>query len=396
MVYPQRLKDISRISLRRVWRQRRRCIGVAAAIALGTAGFVVIITMGSDVKANLNRDLALLGGATIVRAYFPTEPGSRPQWFLPRTRKAIERIQGVGATSLAAVRYSVTAVERDRSYWFNLVAVDEFFWDVNSFSPVSGTFFRGEAVAKREKVCVLGDGLARKIFGATEAVGRLLLIDRDLYRIVGLLGGLGVSDQSDFAFIPLTTALNRIPGLTPPNRMYIRCRSWDDVEGVADQIPQIVREVQSEEGLRVDVAREQLRRVKRAVWWITLFVSVSISATLALGGIGIWNGMMTSVMARTREIGLKKAFGAEDGDILTQFLGEALFLSLGGALLGVIAGRLIIETLSFMLKTDVNEILFFTSSMSALGFAMILGVGAGLYPAIRASRMEVASAVRYE
>jgi putative ABC transport system permease protein len=115
-----------------------------------------------------------------------------------------------------------------------------------------------------------------------------------------------------------------------------------------------------------------------------------------LGGVGIWNVMMAAVVTRTREIGLKKAMGAEDKDILAQFLSEALCLSMGAALLGALMGRIMMEILGYMIGSRPPENLFFMGLALGFLFAVLLGVGAGLYPSLRASRMEVVTAIRYE
>jgi putative ABC transport system permease protein len=121
-----------------------------------------------------------------------------------------------------------------------------------------------------------------------------------------------------------------------------------------------------------------------------------VAASLILGGFGIWNMMMSAVRSRTREIGLKKAMGAKGRDILSQFLTESLSLSMVAALVGVLAGRLGVELISLWLGSRPSEVLFFASTGLGLAFAMVIGVGAGLYPSLQASRMTVVHALRYE
>jgi putative ABC transport system permease protein len=131
-------------------------------------------------------------------------------------------------------------------------------------------------------------------------------------------------------------------------------------------------------------------------WWIEFLIYLATTATFLLGGVGIWNVMMAAVTSRTREIGLKKAMGAEDRDILAQFLSEALCLSAGAALLGAGLGRILMEIMSYMIGSRPPEELFFFGLALAFLFAVLIGVVAGLYPSIRASRMEVVTAIRYE
>ncbi len=396
-----RLDDLLRISFRQVLRQRRRNLGVALAIALGTAGLVVVITMGQDIKENINKDLELIGGATRIKLYFEDLKKysvSRTPWFRESTARALRRIPKVTSVSLTAFMGGKTLyTERGRRSWAkNILAVDEFYWEVNSFSPVEGRFFGTREVANREKVCVLGVDLARRLYRNQRATGRLLSIEDNYYRVIGVLGGVGIFARSNFIFIPITTAQDRIAGFKGANHIYVRCHTWDDVEAVAAAIAPVVRSEQPAQGLRVEVARTHLKQVRRTAWFIRLFVILSVSATFILGGFGIWNIMMAGVRSRTREIGLKKAIGAEDRDIMAQFMAESLCLSLIPAAVGILLGRAAIEVLASMLGTHPPEELFFFCVGMGFAFALALGVGAGLSPSIKASRMEVVSALRYE
>lgn len=397
-----KLMDLIRISLRHVYRQKRRYLGVIASIALGTAGLIVVVIMGRDVKANLNQDLDLLGRVTIIKAYFDPysaadDRGTRPRWFQPPTVEKLRRHQGVQQLSLAAVKPGVAvSTWRDKTQSFVLIGVDDAFWGLNGFDPAHGRFFNAREVVENRRVCVLGVELARRIFGHARVAGSTLPIDNDLYLVTGTLGGEGTATRVDYAFVPLSTASRRIQSVWRPDRIYIRCKGWDDVKPVADAIPRIVKANQPSEGLRVEANWDHLKRVRRIAWWVELFIYLSIAATLLLGGFGIWNGMMAAVQARTREIGLKKAVGAEDGDILVQFLVEALCLSLGSAILGCGLARVVIHLVSLQLNSPVPEQIFLHHAGLALFFSVILGAGAGYAPALRASRMEVVSAIRYE
>ena len=396
-----RLHDLLRISMRQVFRQRRRYIGVILSITLGTAGLIVVTTMGRDVKAKLNQDLDLLGGATRIKVFFEDTINDQnlvpqPRWFYSETLNALRILPGVSQASLIAFkRSSAFSSFREKRFWFRLIGVDKDFWAVNSFIPIHGELFDDGAVVGKQRVCVLGAALARNIFGTEKAAGLTLPIDQDLYRVTGVLGGAGISDRTNYAFIPLTTAQDRIQELTLPDTLYVRCRSWDDVSEVAAAIPAQVRLHQSAERIATEDAWESLGRVKRIAWWVEFFVYVSVAATLILGGFGIWNGMMATVQARTREIGLKKAIVAEDQDIRTQFLIESRCLSLGSAFLGVLLSRAALVMICLRLKSPPPEDLFFFSVTLSLIFSVILGAGAGYAPAMLASRMEVVSALRY-
>mgnify|MGYP001247253069 CR=1 FL=1 len=396
-VGPGRYLDLIRVSVREVVRKRRRYLGVIGSIALGMAGFILIITMGNDLKKNFNSDLDLLGGATIINAMFETSPTERQEWFRDQTLDSLKHLPGVVDVTGVAAKYSAPISWHDRAFTVALVACQANYWQLFSFNAVAGRLFTAQDVEEGARVCVIGRDRARQVFGGIEqAVGQLLSIDDNLYTVVGVLGGVRAGDRGLFVFLPLTTARARVVNLTPITSAYIRCAGWDDVAPVAAALPGVIKAHQSDQNLRINVAWEPLKQVKRIFWWVELFIYSSIFATLILGGFGIWNIMMATVTSRTREIGLKKAMGALDIDILYQFLFEALCVTLSASLVGVIIGRIGIEYMSRLISSRPPEGLFVYCLLLGLGFAVLLGVGAGLYPSIRASRMQVVDAMRYE
>ena len=404
MVKILRLFDLLRVSIRQVFRHRRRYMGVVLAISFGTCGLILVLTVGRDVKLNLNRDLELLGGATRLKVSFAQESSgrqkgriARPQWFHGQTVDAVRKLPGVRDVSVLLVKNSpsVTSV-RDQEHLFLVQGVDGSFWDTNGLAARHGELFGAEAVDRRLRVCVLGAELAKTIFGREDVAGLTLPIDGELYHIAGVLGGLGVGERTNVALIPFTTAQDRLKGLSCPDQIYVRCSTWEDVTRVTDDIPRTIRSLQPGDDVRLEIPWEMLNRVQKVAWWMEVFIYLAIVATLVLGGLGIWNGMMATVRSRTHEIGLKKAIGAEDSDILIQFLGEALFLSLGSAVIGIAMGRGAIQIVSRILKSSPSEDLFILSVGLSLIFSLLLGLGAGFAPSMLASRMEVVSALRYE
>jgi putative ABC transport system permease protein len=390
-----KFNDLITVSIRQVVRHRRRYLGAVIAIALGVAGFITIITMSREVKKNINNNLDLIGGVNIVRIYFDNARSYRPQWFRDNTLAALSHLKGVKDMSLTAGRGGRTNWHGE-NFGYTLVAVDENFWQVYNYWAQTGNLFGATAVAERKRECVLGAELAQKIFGSEDLQGRLMEINHETYRISGVLGGVTNSTIANAVLLPLTTAKDRLNGTLLPDRLYLRCQTWDDVPRIAAAIPSIIKANQSPEELHVEVSWEALKRVRQLAWWIEFLVYLATSATFLLGGVGIWNVMMAAVVTRTREIGLKKAMGAEDKDIMAQFLSEALCLSIGASFLGALLGRGTMMILGYTIGCRPPENLFLLGLALATIFSVIIGVGAGLYPSLRASRMEVVSAIRYE
>lgn len=391
-----RFSDLIRVSIRQLVRHRRRYWGVMLAIALGTAGFITIITMGRDLKQNFNRDLELLGRATLVKVYFERLPAYFHQNFTSATVQALRKMQGVRDASLAVCTYMAQSSNNGVAHNFSLFGVDNAFWDVCGFTTQDGRLTSLADNDLRQRVVVLGPELAQTLFGRKDVVGKKLEIQQDIYTVVGVLKNVGLGDLSHFAFMPFTTAQDRILRISPANRIYLRTLTWDDVDKVAPLIPQVIQSVQYAPGLKVEVAWDQVKRVKAVAFWVQLFIYSSIVATLILGGVGIWTVMMAAVRTRTREIGLKKAMGAEDQAIMAQFLAEAVCLSFTASLAGSFVGLLTVEVTSHLISSHPPQGLFLFCVILGLVVAVGLGVAAGLYPSLQASRMEVVSAIRYE
>lgn len=393
------LHDILHISVRQVFRQRRRSLGVLLAVALGTASLITTLTLGEQLKLDMNRDLDLLGGATVILAGFTTstDPTAPPKTFLPETVDAIRALPGVESASVSTDHVDwMVLFWRGSNIATPVLGVDEHYWQSTSLTAAKGRLFGAPEVRDGARVCVLGEDLAKSLFGAEDPIGQYLPIRMEVYKIIGVVAGLQVGDRRKFALMPISTVVSRSNGLMRADRLVVRCRTWDDVMGVAAAIPGVLAQKQEAKFLKVEVATKQLERVVSMVWWLQLFVAVAIAATLTLGGFGIWNGMMSSVIARTREIGLKKAMGAEQRDILVQFLCEAVVLSLSAAALGIVLAFCAVQVAGAHLEASPSLALFLAHAGQSVVFSAVLGVATGFYPARRAARMDAVAAIRYE
>ncbi len=390
-----RLPDLLLVSLRRILRNRRRYLLVFASIFFGVSVLIVVLTMTREVKQTVNNDLALIGRANIVKLFFDNKRDQRAEWFRDGTVTALRRLPEVQIASLTA-RGFAHATLADRRLEVQIIAVDGFFWELNSYFPSRGRMFSMDEVRRRERKAVIGPILAAKHFRAHAAVGASLMIDHDLYQIVGVLSDLAPDSYREAVLLPLTTAQDRIFRLSPANNLYIRARTWDDVPHLVKTATALVENLQPATGLATEVNWEVLKRVQDLSMLLEVLAYLAVILALSLGGAGIWNIMMAAVRARTREIGLKKAMGAADKDILVEFLSEAVCVSLGAALAGIIGARLMVAGLDFWIG-NYSDLNFFLCYM-AMGIllALGLGIGAGIYPSVKASRMEVVEAVRYE
>lgn len=394
--------DLLRISIKQVLRQWRRYLGVFISIALGTAGVIVILTMGEIVKFKLNQDLNFIGGVTVIYADYDEKLAgkdklSRFEWFHDEVAQELRARPDVMVVSLSAKRRGQAKTTiANKVYHFPLVGVDENYWAVSGQVCVNGAFFGKEAVEKHQLVCVLGQHLANQIFGTLDILGKAFRIDNSIYKVVGILGAQTSGAMANGAYIPLTTAKDRLASLPKSNTMIVRCTTWDDVETVATAITETIGKYQTTDKLRVNVPLGQLKQVIRIVFWVEVFIYFSVAATLLLGGYGIWNGMMTAVKARTREIGLKKAMGAQDRDIMFQFFSEGLSLTVASAIVGVGLGLYGVDYVAELIGSQPARADVLNNSGLSVLFSLFLGCVAGFFPSLRAARMEVVTAIRYE
>ena len=396
-----RTTDLLRISGRQVFRQYRKNIGVILTIILGTAGLIVVLTMGKSIEESVSSDLEIIGNATRLRLIFKHMPTSRNpvdnREFQPETIKGIQAIPGVDQVSAIVVKNGYAKLaNKDHISYFSLIGADESFWKVHGSRALKGSLFDDEDLHYHRAVCVLGPRTAQEIFGYADVVGRFISVDKNMFRVVGVLDQISMPDKVRYIFLPLTTATDRVQSISPANKVYIRCKSWDDVDNVMTAVPDVVHRFQPGEEVEILLPEEILARVKAIAFGVKIFVQLALVSTVLLGGIGIWNIMMMSVRSRTREIGLKKAIGAEDSDILCQFLSESLLLSTSAMLCGFFLGWAGVVVTSSILGEALPKDLFWLSVAFGFSFSLVLGIMAGIAPAVRASRMEVVAALRYE
>jgi len=360
-----------------------------------------MITMGKSVEENISNDLEIIGNATRLRVVFTHTPSAYypadKREFTPATINGIKTIPGISHVGSIVIRDAfIRLTYQDTVNYYQILGVDESFWKVHGSSAQSGVLFSQKDLQQHRTICVLGQRVAHELFNQVDPIGQFVSINHVPFKVIGILDTISMPDKFRHVFLPLTTAQDRIDSISPINKLYIRCNSWDDVSNVLTQIPHMVKTFQPDDQIELFFPDEILSRVKAISFGVKIFVELALVATFILGGIGIWNIMMMAVRSRTREIGLKKAIGAEDHDILFQFLTESLMLSISATLIGFLLGWAGVTFTASILGNSPPKDLFWLSTGIGFSFSLILGAVAGLAPAIKASKMEVVTALRYE
>lgn len=393
------MSDLFRVSLRQVVRQRG--FGVILSIALGITAFIVLAVLGREIRYKVGQDMVLMGGVNVIRVYMDDAqyPGQPMRGFYPETVESLSHLPGVYMVS-QNIREGKSFPLRgagERTLNVGFIGVDQYFSDVFSLNLVAGRLMDADDVTGHKRVCMLGREAAQDLYGdAPSAVGKLLFLQQDVFEVVGVVSGVMLGSWSQGGFLPYTTMIDRNWAGDKVTRLFVRAIGWQDVPPLVKRIPEVVREFQSAPYLVVHTQDDQLARIQDTFLWVEVLLWLGIAASLMLGGFGIWYGTFAAVRARTREVGLKKAMGGSDTDILAQFLAEALCKSVAGGVLGIAVGIALVEGGSWSLGTGISYSLLLASSLGSIVFSAVIGVAGGLYPAIQASRMDVVTALRFE
>lgn len=393
------LGDLARVSLRQVIRQRG--FGVIFSIALGITAFIALSVLGREIRYKVGQDMVLMGGVNVLQVYMDDMqyPGQPQRGFYPETVEAIRKIPGVSLVScnLRGGRVFPIRADGERTIYVDFIGIDQYYAEVYSVNLVAGRLLDAGDVKERRRVCMLGRDAAAEIYGEpAKAVGELLFLDQDVFEVVGVISGVMLGQWSKGGFMPYTTMIDRNWVGSKVTRLFIRAIGWEDIARIVQMLPKVVAEHQNAPHLVIQTQQEQLERIRMTFMWVEALLWLGIAASLMLGGFGIWYGTFAAVRARTREVGLKKAMGGSDRDILAQFLAEALCKAVAGGILGIIIGIIAVELGSWFLGTDISWPLLLASSGGSILFSALIGVAGGLYPAIQASRMDVVTALRFE
>jgi putative ABC transport system permease protein len=272
-----------------------------------------------------------------------------------------------------------------------------------------GAIFNDQQVNTHARVAVIGPDLATTLFGrTTNLTGQEVRINGQTFTIIGVLqskGGSSLGSADNQAIIPLTTARDRVIRRTGTtvDSIYVQATSANTVSEASTQISNIMRlrhhVAVGKEDFSVSNQQDLAQTASSIIGVLTIFLGGIAAISLLVGGIGIMNIMLVSVTERTREIGLRKAVGARNRDILIQFLVESLFLSLLGGFIGVVLGwliSLIIGQVASASGTSLTPAVSLNAVLLATLFSAAVGLFFGIYPARRAASLEPVEALRYE
>jgi putative ABC transport system permease protein len=380
-------------------------------IMIGVFAVILAVAVGSGAKASVNDSISALGSNMALVFPFPDREGGRSTndrgRLTERDAKALMQQLPDAIAMAPQLRSSVQLVSAGRNATTAALGTTPGYGIVSNISASEGRFLTDADVRSAARVVVLGPTVARKLFGSVDPLGRDVRINRMPFTVIGVLESKGSSfgnDNDDLVLMPLTTMRQRFPtgDLTGPDDLavlFINFSEGTSLEKGKKDIIRILRDryrVADNETSPFSVrTTEEFMQQTGQITSVVQIVLVAIaSISLLVGGIGIMNIMLVSVTERTREIGLRMALGARGRDIRNQFLVEAAVLCVigGAAGMALAAGVawLVTKYAEFPVPVGMGTAFF------AILFSAIVGLGFGLYPAIRAAKLSPIEALRSE
>ncbi len=378
-------------------------------IVIGIGAVIAMVAVARGAQRKVEREIAAIGDDWLAIWYTGTSRGGvhRDQTTPPNQARedaeAIEReCSGVRAAS-PTNRVPAQVISQYGNYRTGVMGVYPNFFDIRRWNAQVGRLFTVEDMAMQAKVACIGTTAARELFGSVNPVGQTIRVNRVAFEVIGLLDSKGVGsdgrDFDDIILFPFTSFQRLIAGNEPSGTIFAAAKPGVPLAVAKEQIRQLLRQRRRLADTEEDTFRIMDRSLMAeanaaATNTFNLLLTSIASISLLVGGVGIMNIMLVSVTERTREIGLRMAIGAHGTQILGQFLCEAIVLCVIGGLLGFGLGVGLAQVVaqSFQWETEIS----YWMAAVAIGFATLVGVFFGFYPAWRASRLNPIDALRFE
>ena len=387
---------------------KMRSILTMLGIIIGVAAVIALVSIGNGVKQDIQNSISSLGSNLLmVMPGAPRTPGVRPSQGSMKSLKvsdyqAISKLDGVKAASPYTANSYVT-IYQSKNWTTTVSGVSSNFQDVNNWTMAEGRFISSKNVENRERVAVVGQTVVKNLFAGEDPVGKEIRVKNIPFRVIGVLNSKGNgtmgNDQDDVIFIPYTTAMERVEGVDYLRMVYVVASDDNGIDRLQSDIENLLRVRHSIKDTNLDDFNIQnmksiMETMEQTTGTLTLFLGAVAAISLVVGGIGIMNIMLVSVTERTREIGIRKALGATYFVIVTQFLIEAVVISLMGGLIGIALG--IGASKLIGLASGMSTVMSVPTIVLSFAFSMAIGLVFGIYPARKAAKLNPIDALHYE
>ncbi len=404
-----RIISTFRIAFRALRRNKMRSTLTALGIVIGVAAVIAMTAVGNGAKAQVEGQIAGLGeNVILIFSGSFTAGRARSGWGSAGTLKledaeAIRREIPMVTLISPEVRSNAQVAAGNQNWFTQILGESEEYFDLRRWPLSAGVPFTEADVRRSTKVAVIGQTVARFLYGEESPLGQILRIGNVPFIVRGVLAPKGLSvmgsDQDDLVVIPYTSAMKRVTGGTSLRSINVQVGSARQLAPAQEQIVDLMRQYHrirpgQDDDFTVRNQQEIAEMATATARVMTVLIGAIASASLLVGGIGIMNIMLVSVTERTREIGIRIAIGAHRRDILLQFLIESITLSSMGGVIGILLGIGGSQLLSSLAQW--STLVSTSSVVVAFLFSAAVGVFFGFYPARKASNLDPIEALRYE
>jgi putative ABC transport system permease protein len=392
------------MSLREIRRNTLRSLLTMLGVIIGVGAVVVLVTLGKGASAKVESDIAKLGNNLLI-----VSPGASRRGPAANTARSFERadvaairreVSGVAALAPAAQKQTLV-VAGNRNWNTQVVGTTPDYLEVRGYTMAAGRAFTESEANSGRAVVVLGQTVREELFGGQDPIGQQVRVGRVPAEVIGLLSAKGQAamgqNQDDIVLMPLATFQRRVAGSNDISSIYVSAAEGRPTILVQSQIESLLRQRRrptGEDDFNVRDMAEIAATMASATGAMTALLGAIAGVSLLVGGIGIMNIMLVSVTERTREIGIRLSIGALPGEVLLQFLIEAVVLSSLGGLLGILSG--LTGGWFAANKLQVPFVVVPQIVLVAFLFSAAVGVVFGILPARRAARLNPIEALRHE
>ncbi len=401
--------DYLRQAISAMLSNKMRSILSILGILIGVTSVIAMLALGQGAKDAIEKQLASLGSNLLV-----IRPGSSKMRGVAMEAGAVTRFTLGDVAVIAKLTEVVKSVSPSvsgrgqmvygNSNWNTQVeGVGVDYESIRAAYPPVGRFFTESEVKMRDKVVLIGTTVAKELFGDENPVGQTIKINLLNFKVIGILPAKGANtfhDQDDVAVIPITTAMFRVFGKEYVDTIYVEAKNPESIDAAQKALSELIIKQHrldpkdAEDSFQIRNMADIKQTLEATTKTMSLLLGAIAAISLLVGGIGIMNIMLVSVTERTREIGLRKAIGATNKDIMVQFLIEAMLMSFLGGVFGVLLGWGVAVLITVFAGWTVKVSLF--SVALSTTFSLAVGVIFGLWPAKKAATLDPIEALRYE
>lgn len=398
------LSEIFKLSLRSITRNKTRSALTMLGIIIGVASVILLVSLGQGLQKYITNQFEELGANLIIvmpgkvglgEGFSHGPPNFAGSKLTLKHVSDLARLGGVIEDAAAGNEMPAAIKYKGKSKYTTVAGITANYGKIRNIKVAKGRGINLSDVELGRKVALLGKGIAKTLFGQTEAIGKEVTIGKEKLKVIGVLeqlgsGGIGF-DMDNFVAIPITVGQS-ISGSKNLMAITIKARSKEDIPSAINATQKYMSSRMGEDDYSVLDQTNLLSTVTQILSVLTAALGGIAAISLIVGGVGIMNIMLVTVTERTKEIGLRKAVGAKPRDILIQFVIEAVVLSILGGIIGILIGAGGALAMNRVFPTSVS----FWSVSLAFGVSGAVGVIFGVAPALKASRLNPIDALRYE